>query len=193
MVEADPNLFFKYSVIDENTFKVLKNQELYFSHTSEFNDPFDSKTDLIWCGKYEDWNRIFFENKNIAEIKRIIDNGVKDGIFEENNGFFLLRQPDEGFQTIIEKMQSKMNFPSPRVCCFSQEKNNILMWSHYANRHKGICLCFKSKQTIDSGNVLILIIIPRSSAAVGTNHSVDFFKRECHINMYDRVKTHLGV
>ena len=40
---------------------------------------------------------------------------------------------------------------------------------------------------------LILIIIPLSSAAVGTNHSVDFFKRECHINMYDRVKTHLGV
>jgi hypothetical protein len=28
------------------------------------------------------------------------------------------------------------------VLCFSQRRNNILMWSHYADKHKGICLGF---------------------------------------------------
>jgi hypothetical protein len=31
------------------------------------------------------------------------------------------------------------------TCSFSEECDNILMWSHYANDHKGICLRFKSK------------------------------------------------
>lgn len=29
------------------------------------------------------------------------------------------------------------------VLCFSRSWNNILMWSHYADRHKGICLGFE--------------------------------------------------
>lgn len=28
------------------------------------------------------------------------------------------------------------------VSCFSEEKDSILMWSHYANKHKGICVCY---------------------------------------------------
>jgi hypothetical protein len=26
------------------------------------------------------------------------------------------------------------------VCCFSKNMNEILMWSHYANNHKGVCI-----------------------------------------------------
>jgi hypothetical protein len=29
------------------------------------------------------------------------------------------------------------------VLCFSRSWNNILMWSHYGNRHKGMCLAFE--------------------------------------------------
>lgn len=28
------------------------------------------------------------------------------------------------------------------VCCFSKNMNEILMWSHYANNHKGVCIEF---------------------------------------------------
>lgn len=27
-----------------------------------------------------------------------------------------------------------------RICCFSKEYKEILLWSHYANNHKGICI-----------------------------------------------------
>ena len=28
------------------------------------------------------------------------------------------------------------------VCCFTKEENNLLMWSHYTESHKGVCLKF---------------------------------------------------
>jgi len=29
-----------------------------------------------------------------------------------------------------------------KVCCFSKENDNYLLWSHYANNHKGFCVGF---------------------------------------------------
>lgn len=40
MVAEDTNLFLKYRTINENTLLILEKQELYFSYSSEFNDPF---------------------------------------------------------------------------------------------------------------------------------------------------------
>ena len=157
MVETDLNLFFKYMAINENTLEVLKNQELYFSHSSEFNDPFDSKLDLIWKGKMKDWIRFYLKREKINPIvvRNIIRDCIKNGILKKKNDDIILHPQNKGFKTINEKMQFKDNLDYPKACCFSKDKNNILMWSHYANEHKGICLCFKSEQ-IDNGNFLIL-------------------------------------
>jgi Protein of unknown function (DUF2971) len=32
------------------------------------------------------------------------------------------------------------------IYCLSAKKNNILLWSHYANAHKGICVGFNTKE-----------------------------------------------
>jgi hypothetical protein len=32
-----------------------------------------------------------------------------------------------------------------KVCCFSEEDRNFLLWSHYADSHKGICVGFEGK------------------------------------------------
>ena len=148
MVEADSNLFYKYRAINDNTLNVLKNQELYFSHSSEFNDPFDSKSDLIWKGKMEDWIRFYskYENKNPIVVKNFINETIKKGLLKKKKGYIQPSQKNTGLKYLLDY---------PRACCFSKDKNNILMWSHYANEHNGICLCFNSEQ-IDNGNFLIL-------------------------------------
>jgi hypothetical protein len=28
------------------------------------------------------------------------------------------------------------------VCCFTTDPKNLVMWAHYADKHRGICLCF---------------------------------------------------
>ena len=38
--------------------------------------------------------------------------------------------------------RNKINLYERGVCCFSEKKDDILMWSHYADGHKGFCLEF---------------------------------------------------
>lgn len=38
-----------------------------------------------------------------------------------------------------------------RVLCFSQIRDSILMWSHYADSHKGVCLGFERNSDPDNG------------------------------------------
>jgi hypothetical protein len=45
------------------------------------------------------------------------------------------------FQEIYESYPALLN---SSVSCFSEENDNILLWSHYANDHKGICLEYKT-------------------------------------------------
>jgi hypothetical protein len=56
----------------------------------------------------------------------------------------LLNDPYECF--FIDKTNTSVykNFLSQLcVCCFSKNMNEILMWSHYANNHKGVCIEFE--------------------------------------------------
>ena len=34
------------------------------------------------------------------------------------------------------------------LCCFSAVRDNILMWSHYANKHQGFCLVFSNELAV---------------------------------------------
>lgn len=157
MVEEKTNIFFKYRAIDDNTIKILENQEFYFSKSSEFNDPFDSKLDLIWRGKREDW-RLFYIKHGVTdsfEFRHIMAQSIKNGSLKRKKGEFLLDPDKKAYKKLRKDVQLNGNLEFPRVCCFSQENNNILMWSHYADEHNGICFCFRSKR-IEGGNFLVL-------------------------------------
>jgi hypothetical protein len=113
----------------------LSKNLLYFSHPSEFNDPFDSKMYVDNRAKEEQWIP-YLCNKykcdpDEAKIK------IKD-FTKWDDG--LLSQQD----IIILNM-----IAPPRVCCFSDRNDSILMWSHYADYHKGICLCFRAAKNFD--------------------------------------------
>lgn len=51
------------------------------------------------------------------------------------------------YTTFIEQYCNKIiyhAFPKEYVACFNKNFNNTIMWSHYANKHTGICLIFNS-------------------------------------------------
>ena len=54
---------------------------------------------------------------------------------------FCVCSDHEGMQAALEKTQ--WEFVNKYIAlCFSLSPNNILMWSHYGEKHKGICLGF---------------------------------------------------
>lgn len=101
---------------------ILCGQLLRFNSPKFFNDPFDCDIDLLEF----DFNNI---SNEVSEdlVKLRLSFGTKPS--EE-----LIRE------AFIEAQKDKINRSS--ICCFSMDYKSTTMWSHYADRHNGVCLVF---------------------------------------------------
>ena len=109
-----PHHLFKYRSIDSPCLRGLANHTLYFSNLDSFNDPFEGK--------------VFFSKKLLEDTLRRIKVNVTP-----KNMDLLTREMDEK----VKQTQSAQS-----VCCLSNTDDDILLWSHYADWHKGVCLKF---------------------------------------------------
>ena len=64
----------------------------------------------------------------------------------------LIARAKKGFQDKIDKAVKKTK-ESALISCFSKRNNSILMWSHYANSHKGVCIEYERPESIDFKDV----------------------------------------
>ena len=125
-----PEKIYKYLPINEYTFTNLLNNQIWFSSPLDFNDPFDCKMFKLIKSREKKLVK-FFKKKNYSDF--YINNEVKE--YRDNlNKYY--QDADEKTKEIIAK-----DYP---ISCFSKTKENILMWSHYSNNHKGLCLTFSS-------------------------------------------------
>jgi hypothetical protein len=140
---TDEKLFYKYqSFEDENgnynkhVIENLANNQLYFQHPREYNDPFDSLIHYYTESTVEAYLDRLMKESRLTREQSIehLEELIGEGVFKRNDN--LLRGD----------FHAKDYFPPiPLTCCFSEKNDNILMWSHYAKHHKGVCLIFKSK------------------------------------------------
>lgn len=125
--------FYKYRPINESTIKLLTNHELYFASPLSFNDPFDCKVDFIYEPKCKaDWIKWIKGNNWSIEKK-------------EKAMAYLNYDTDKFSNTIKSSIDKRKLVESFGITCFTTLNDNILMWSHYADQHYGICLGFKTK------------------------------------------------
>lgn len=124
-----PQYFFKYRTLE--TFgEILENNSLWFSNPEDFNDPFDCQIETDYNNtpeEIEDLIRITLQNSfNESQIKLL----AKDAA----------NTPEKWKKTINEAIKNIIT--KSGVCCFAGNESNLLMWSHYSNSHKGVCLKF---------------------------------------------------
>ncbi|MCR5225332.1 MAG: DUF2971 domain-containing protein [Alphaproteobacteria bacterium] len=111
----------KRDTINSHTKSILTANELYFTNPKEFNDPYDSAIPIN-------------SNSSKEEIKLWTDsNGLSENHFLV--GFM------QNYSDFIKAFMLK-KIEDVGICCFSSFCDSILMWSHYADYHKGICLKF---------------------------------------------------
>lgn len=131
-------ILYKYRslVNPENTKKMILNQEIYFAKRSSFNDPFD-------C-----FPRINMESTETEQLDFTVSYLIANspGMSKSNarvkaENFLASSTPLDKLQLSIGVREKLDEFG---ILCLSEDKKNILMWSHYADDHKGICLGFES-------------------------------------------------
>lgn len=118
------------------------NQEFYFSSPYEFNDPFDCKNLFsLENSSNKDW-KVFFEKlfiQNRPELSqhertKLINEILKSGAQYDKQA---LNAQWEAWDHALSEIVKKLG-----IICFSEKNNDILMWSHYSDSHRGFCLQF---------------------------------------------------
>lgn len=168
--ESKPEMIYRYRAFDERTLDILLNDSVYFANPSTFNDPLDCSPTVVADTSIDQLeslltylvltrvendilkmlntlNGISAINKNHAknrgeeEARKFIEN-VKKSIWSseytpsvESEYLEFLKK---SYAWNIER--ELLTRYVKGVCCFSMSDTNPLLWSHYANNHKGICI-----------------------------------------------------
>ncbi len=134
---AKPKSIFHYTPANLQTLQNLKMGKLYFNKPVNFNDPHDCFNDFDY----------FISDNALEKFKKhkIKDNGNQTPYLTKH-----LRTMDIGSLRDLmlvqgNKIISELIQSVPKtfgVACFSETKDNLLMWAHYAAGFTGICLEF---------------------------------------------------
>jgi hypothetical protein len=121
-----PQFLFKYKSQEFLNDLLIKN-ELWFSAPLSFNDPFDCQINLNTENTVEEIENFFLEFP--------VSNEDRSSIAEA-----FVENPEKWHEFI--NMSARKVINSNGICCFSKKEDNLLLWSHYGDSHKGVCLKF---------------------------------------------------
>lgn len=122
-------MFKFYNIPDLDTLdKIIgTNPTIKFSSVFDLNDPFELKFNLKLNLNDEVHKDGFFKN-NPNSSKSDFKNWKEQ--VKDNNGFLWYNE-----QKTRNELSQKIS-----LCSFTLDNSNSLMWSHYTNNHKGICV-----------------------------------------------------
>ncbi len=133
-----PRFLYRYSHIDPNEQKsidhardIIVRSRLWLSSPRDFNDPFDMKYDLSVDDPKAAKIRLDKMGKQLG-IPFSKREKRKRQIFRSGK-----RQASQKLQQIADRVTENVG-----ICSFADKPRNILMWSHYARHHTGICYVF---------------------------------------------------
>lgn len=153
-LEGIPHILYKYRQWNEcglkqNQRRILTDNEIFLSSPSRFNDPFDCGTPFKYKKEQLTEENIYLKlrqtakennpNANSEEIETFVYNRQKE-VDWKSDGYVKDYFPD--FIRLLHE-----NFG---VFCLTPHNNNILMWSHYSDSHKGFCVGFDSKMLFET-------------------------------------------
>lgn len=145
-----PPKFYKYRSVDgaskSRAKEIVLEDKIFFASPSHFNDPFDLRPVFSLEASAErqkdDYLRLsrkfephLTEAQHEAEAIRVMTSSLSK----------------DNLATTTTAIQVIHNFhvrASVGVFCVSTKPDDILMWAHYADSHKGICLEFDGMQSL---------------------------------------------
>ena len=119
-----PSSIYKYFSPDLDRFETIKSNRLWYSAPSKFNDVFDSDFPV-------DRNAVF--KSLLSQIPG--SKGVRAGSPVWKNLRAKIPQLMRQFSDEMAHVRCTTG-----VACFSESYDSLLMWSHYAKNHQGICV-----------------------------------------------------
>jgi hypothetical protein len=145
-----PGKLYKYRKFDAKTLRLITDHELHYANPRLFNDPLDCAFEV----------NIDIGLKELVALLRGIYGPDRKEEFQQEMGHNLYLVSEEGdwktdkrARAYLERRlawsiesQVRHEFDSRGVLSFSATWKSVLMWSHYADEHRGICLEFDTSE-----------------------------------------------
>lgn len=153
---------------------VLESCSLRWREPKQFNDPFDHQMSFAFPYTQEQFSSaiaeeverlvysneapVFIEETVLSMIIRMLRE--RRSVIPKEEVIHTLRQGVEesaqGFQQYQDNINSLItnDLNRSRVLCVSEKNDNVVMWSHYADSHSGVCIRLQCIEQID--NTLLL-------------------------------------
>lgn len=138
-----PERLYKYESFNAQSLENLKAQSIYFGPPSGFNDPYDCATSpriqRLGDNEVEAIKRRYEED---TSVPKSIRNAFKSISVDETRKLLM-----KSGQTVLEEHVEKF-LHTRGVSCFSEVRDDLLMWSHYGGRYRGFCLEFDTSDAL---------------------------------------------
>ncbi|MDH6305936.1 hypothetical protein M2459_002723 [Parabacteroides sp. PF5-5] len=132
-----PEFLYKYMNLKTLCDFVLENNTLQFQSPISYNDPYECVANIDINFTYEE--ALYY--LSYCESTGFIPPNIKEFIAFKTS--VSLQEKELYFKKMLVDVWEKSS-----ICCFSEINDEILMWSHYANEHKGVCLKFSLKDDL---------------------------------------------
>jgi hypothetical protein len=160
-----PHTIYRYRTFSARTVDLLCSDAQYFSKAADFNDPFDCSPVIEVDSELPHLRKIY--KKLVAgRVQAETRDALKKAKFDEAGAIDHAAQVAEreslrAIQDVAyhatnpeyaDQMAAEVNILrfeietelqnrySKGLCCFSEEFDNPLLWSHYGDQHHGICI-----------------------------------------------------
>lgn len=135
---------FHYQDFDKERLEdTLLTNRIYCSNPIHFNDPWDMKPLIKTLDNERDRSEYIEYLRNA-----MINNDISQDVIDK----YLNTPSWVDYMAENSAMTHWKNFEEFfRVYCLTPKSDNLLMWSHYANKHHGICLEFDTDNQVFGG------------------------------------------
>jgi len=156
--------YYRFRPMTELSIKELMYDEIYFTSTEESNDPYEGKIFFKFDKSEEKWRRLlevawkqytgtdkerYIEllSRYLFEKSPLTFDEVKELNFDECAVQLKSLLELRDFTRLLELFKNYVCIYQPDkkyFVSFARSCDNYLMWSHYANKHNGYCLIFRT-------------------------------------------------
>lgn len=120
---------YKYKAFNEHAKSIIRDSQIYFANAIELNDPFDCRLAMSFSGIEHDY--LEYMRTNLREKRRELLPLDEERLHKSLKG--LHTALDTARQEIVEKSG---------VFSMSEMNDSTIMYSHYADSHRGLCFEF---------------------------------------------------
>lgn len=146
---AFPPVLYKYRSWNDYTKDFLAKGEIWLSSPSDFNDPFDCQI----CAKIDTASPAKLRKALMRKLKRSAPHLRQDQRERIVRKRVLKFCDHEEMRLEKEKWKNRLN-ENRGVYSLSATCSNLLMWAHYSQEHKGICVGLSTTKLLDVSDMI---------------------------------------